>query len=390
MPLRFSRLDRPSIRKLVPGQKITEHGIMAERLTDGDARYSVNVMVDGARIHRVIGRESDGVTRTQAEEFIEKARTEARAGRLNLPRGQKLHLTFQAAAELYLRLQREVGGKNIPAKKRHLDMHLTPYLGSMRLDQISTFTLEKFRKRCHDAGLSTGTINRILATYRHMGRKLQEAKKITAPLAALKLEREDNRREAVIPLEADDLLYEAAKADAHSYTWLFVKVGLGTSMRHGEILAARFENHDVARRRLRVLVKGGKWREQPLSKELNEILVHEREMAQDQVGWIFPSNRTKSGHIESMDRPFERCVKAAKLDPERITPHTMRHTAITRLSASGADFASVQAFSGHKSVQMVMRYTHAQDRNVDAAIDRMESVQATNQEPTKVVKLDRS
>src|SRR5215470_10459447 len=98
MPLRFIRLDRPSIRKLGAGKSITEHGITAERLADGDVRYSVNIMVDGQRIHRVIGRESDRVTRSQAEDFIEKARTEARAGRLSLPRGQKLHLTFKSAA----------------------------------------------------------------------------------------------------------------------------------------------------------------------------------------------------------------------------------------------------------------------------------------------------
>jgi hypothetical protein len=69
MALRFSILDRPSIRRLKVGEKITEHGITAERLAAGDLSYSINVMVDGARIHRVIGRESEGVTRTQCEEF---------------------------------------------------------------------------------------------------------------------------------------------------------------------------------------------------------------------------------------------------------------------------------------------------------------------------------
>src|SRR5262252_4340420 len=98
MALRFSRLDRAAIRRLAAGQQITEHGITAERLADGDIRYSVNVMVDGQRIHRVIGRESDGVTRSQAEEFIEKVRSEAREGRLSLPAGRKTHLGFIEAA----------------------------------------------------------------------------------------------------------------------------------------------------------------------------------------------------------------------------------------------------------------------------------------------------
>lgn len=50
MTLRFARLDRPSIRRLRPGERITEHGIAVERLKDGDVRYSVNIMVDGERL----------------------------------------------------------------------------------------------------------------------------------------------------------------------------------------------------------------------------------------------------------------------------------------------------------------------------------------------------
>ena len=145
MSLRFSRLDRSAIRRLHAGQKITEHGITAERVADGDTRYSVNVMVDGQRIHRVIGRESEGVTRTQAEEFIEKARSEARESRLSLPRGRKLHLTFEAAVDLYLNRLREIGGKDYGKNEQHLRLHLTPYFGSMRLDQISAFTIQKFQ-----------------------------------------------------------------------------------------------------------------------------------------------------------------------------------------------------------------------------------------------------
>src|SRR5262249_49948431 len=98
MALRFLRLDRSSIRRLQTTQKITKHSITAKRTIDRDVRYTVNVMVDGTRIHRVIGRESEGVTRTQAEEFIEAKRTEAREGQLHLPTGRKTFLGFAQAA----------------------------------------------------------------------------------------------------------------------------------------------------------------------------------------------------------------------------------------------------------------------------------------------------
>ena len=63
----FQKLTRASIKALKLGQKVTEQGITFERLRNGDGVYSINIMVDRQRIHRVIGRESDGTTRTQAE-----------------------------------------------------------------------------------------------------------------------------------------------------------------------------------------------------------------------------------------------------------------------------------------------------------------------------------
>lgn len=68
MALKFHKLTRTNIRKVQPGDKLQEHGIFFERLQNGDGRYTVNIMVDGIRVHRVIGKESDGVTRKQAED----------------------------------------------------------------------------------------------------------------------------------------------------------------------------------------------------------------------------------------------------------------------------------------------------------------------------------
>ncbi len=372
MAARFNRLTRPAIRRLKPGEKITEHGITAERLPDGDTRYSVNIMVDGERIHRVIGRQSEGVTRTQGEDFIGKQRAEAREGRLSLPKGRKLHLTFAAAADLYLSKLKEIGGKDYVNNEQHLRLHLVPYFGKMRLDRISVFTLQKFQNHCRQKGLSDPTVNRILATYRRMARRLAQWKVIPAPLPMVKLDAERNRRTYVISENEEQRLLDAALADSNSYIWLFIKLGLATGLRHSEMLAARFDKFDSARRRLRVKTKGSRWRNQPLTRGITAILQRERDMAENTGGWIFPSKRTRSGHVESMDEPFARCVAKAGMDSRVVTPHTMRHTAITRLAETGADIVTIQEFSGHETVAMVMRYAHAQDRAVDRALDKME------------------
>jgi integrase len=329
-------------------------------------------MADGQRVHRVIGRESDGTTRTQAEDFIAKTRTEAKEGRLSLPKGRKTPLTFSKAAKLYLEGEREVGAKDMVSKEGHLRLHLVPYFGSMRVERISKFTVEKFRNDMLRRGYKLGNVNRVLSTYRHMGYRLADQGKIQSPFPMIKLKEPDNRRNRVLTHDEEHLLLEAALQDGNPYSWLFVKIGLSTGLRHSEILSARFDGLDGRRRRLRVRVKGDRVREQPLSSELVEILKRERNMAEDSDGWIFPSPKSASGHIEDMKTTFKRCLIRAGLSPKEIVPHTMRHTAITNLAETGADIPTIQEFSGHLSLKMVMRYTHARDRRVNHAVGEME------------------
>src|SRR5260370_5930871 len=69
-----------------------------------------------------------------------------------------------------------------------------------------------------------------------------------------------------------------------------------------------------------------------------------------------------------MARPFREAVRAARLDPESITPHVMRPPAITKLVQAGVDLPTIQKISGHKTLAMVLRYVHVHDQHIDAAI----------------------
>jgi len=114
MATSFSRLDRPSIRKLKPGEKLTEKGITVTRLPDGDLNYEINIMVRGRRVHRIVGRASSGVTRTTCETIIEKEKTEARTERFGLPAPNKRVVpTLAKAADDYLARMVESGGRDL-------------------------------------------------------------------------------------------------------------------------------------------------------------------------------------------------------------------------------------------------------------------------------------
>lgn len=370
MSLRFSRLDRPTARKLRTGEKITEHGITAERLVDGDIRYTVNIMVDGHRIHRVIGRESGGVTRTQCEEFIATAQTDARAGRLSLPKGRKLALAFAAAADAYIKQLEEGAGKNIRIKRRQLAMYLKPFFGTMRLDAITSFTVDRYKKKRIDAGVANATINRELATLSNLFSLAVEWKWIDRRPCRFKLLEESPGRIIALSNGQSADLMAAAIDSADSYCWLFVAFGLNTAMRHSEILATRFDKIDFDKRRIFVPDAKAGQREQPITPELTEMLLREREMRNDRDGWIFPSLHKDSGtgHRARMDNAFRNAVIRAGLDPDLVTPHVMRHTAITNLVQAGVDLPTIQKISGHKTLAMVLRYAHVHDQHIDKAI----------------------
>ncbi len=70
---------------------------------------------------------------------------------------------------------------------------------------------------------------------------------------------------------------------------------------------------------------------------------------------------------------------------KEVIPHTMRHTAISNLAATGADIPTIQEFSGRLSLKMVMRYAHTRDRRVDHAVNEMERAKTKVEQiaPTK-------
>ena len=373
----FQKLTRTPIRSLAPGQKITEGGITAEKLPDGDVRYAVNIMVDGQRIHRVVGLASDDTTRIQVEDFISDTRTSAKAGRLSFPKGRKTHLTFRQAADDYSDGLEATDGKNLVAKKRQLNRYLKPFFGDQRLDAITTFTVDCYKKRRLDADATNGTVNRELATLSHLFSKAVEWKWLqTKPCKVSKLEEPEGR---IIALSDDQVeaLINAGVADEEPDCWLFVAFGFNTAMRHSEMLRARFDQIDFQRNRLFLPKAKAGQRVQPLTPELVAILKRERDMREDRDGWIFPSprpNASLTGHRYRMDKPFRRAVTAAGLDPDAVTPHVMRHTAITRLVQAGVDLPTIQKISGHKTLTMVLRYTHVHGDHIDRAISAIGTV----------------
>jgi len=372
MALKFNKLTRINIRKVQPCEKLQEHGISFERLQNGDGRYTVNIMVDGIRVHRVIGTESEGVTRKQAEDFIEQVRTDARKERLNLPKGRKVVVGFREAAEKYLKKLEKEGGKDIKKKKQRIDLHLSPFFKDKPLSSITTFDLERFKKTRKEANASNGTINRELAALSHLFSKAVEWKWINYRPAKINRLKEDSGRIIYLTVNQVSTLLEKAAEHQSPFIYPFIKIALGTSMRKSEILSIRLEHIDLQRKTIYIPHAKAGARNQPITGNLAIFLKEMINNAEPGQEWLFPSMLTKSGHLQYPEDAFRDVVKHAGLNPKEVTPHTLRHTAITHLVQAGVDLPTVQRISGHKTLQMVARYSHQNGEHIQSAMDVLE------------------
>ena len=119
-------------------------------------------------------------------------------------------------------------------------------------------------------------------------------------------------------------------------------------MRRGEIAAMRWDHMDRKARAL-LIPETKTWtpRRVPLSTAALGVLDQLPRRIDGRVWAMRP---------DSISQAFERVCKAA--DIEGLTFHDLRHEATSRLFEKGLNPMQVAAITGHKTLQMLKRYTH--------------------------------
>lgn len=146
---------------------------------------------------------------------------------------------------------------------------------------------------------------------------------------------------------------------------------LSCGMRVSELAGLNLK--DVNGETVRVLGKGNKERilylnpacQQAIQDYLSvrdETNVHPKD--QDA---LFLSRNHRRISVDSIQILVKRTCSAAGLDPERYSPHKLRHTAATLMLQNGVDVRTLQEVLGHESLNTTQIYTHIDNEGLRTA-----------------------
>lgn len=238
---------------------------------------------------------------------------------------------------------------------------------SMRVDEITNDHVESLK--FHGSPANT---NCALRTVRRMLNKAEEWKLI-ARAPKMQLMKEHGRS-----LRLDDEAERKLLAAADACKWrkrtrsLFRDIVIlmrDTGMRNQrELYRMRIENLDWENRL--IFVPDSKTPEGrrlvPMSRRVFEILKDRCGIRQE--GWVFPSTRSASGHIRSIDRLVRQARAKAGL-PKELVLYCARHDYGTRILMRTGNLAAVMKTMGHRDVKTAMHYQHPELEIVRAALD---------------------
>ncbi|PIW65465.1 MAG: hypothetical protein COW12_01810, partial [Candidatus Omnitrophica bacterium CG12_big_fil_rev_8_21_14_0_65_45_16] len=327
----------------------TTNKAVAERLLN----QKLNLIDEGSYVHM------SKVKKVQFSSYVERYLTTYSNGRVSWSVGKK---------RLFKPLKNFFGGK---ALRDITPALIADYRAKRITDQVN------IRGSRGDRLVQPSTVNRELATLNALLNKaLAEGILVANPcqqIQKLKFSESGRARERFLD---EDEIKRLLSAAGYPLKQILV-IALGTGMRRGELMGLRWQdisirdNDDFGLITLRH-TKNGETRKVIMSQSVKKAILSIQKHPDSDL--LFPGSNSRTPW--DFRKPLELAVKKAGLNAagkEKFVFHHLRHTFCSQLGLLGYDVKTIMELSGHKSYQMVLRYTKLNNAHKVRALERLDA-----------------
>lgn len=324
---------------------------------------------NGTTSYRVMIRPNDGLPATyktlptyqEAKDWAIQEEARRRQG-IYFPEKQRQKHTLTELIERYI-------GEMIPEKPasgddiiRHLNWWKNK-IGQHALNHITPDLIAKHRRELLDELSPNGkkrtpaTVNRYLASLSLvLSYAVKECGWIAVnPMLRVSKLKEPRGRDRILSKEECERLLTSCAQSKSPFLLPVVILAISTGMRRGEILRLTWDNVDLERGLISLKeTKSGHPRSIPL---VGPSFTHFQKLFRQRNlynPFVFPSKK-RFGEI-SIRKAWDEALTRAGIKNLRF--HDLRHTFATYAAKAGASNLELATAMGHRTLQMLQRYTH--------------------------------
>jgi integrase len=325
-----------------------------------DVCFDISYKVDGKKVWEKIGWFSEGYSAKLASDIRGERIRNIRHGE-ELPRQKNKSPFFKGIAEKYISWVKE-NKKSWFSDEHRYRNHLADRLDDKRLNEITSFDLERFKSELSKEELAPATVKHCLVLIRQIFNKaiVWNMYQGMNPIKGVKLPTIQNQRERFLSYEeADLLLNELMKSSKALHDMALLSLHCG--LRAGEIFNLRGHDIDLKNELIHIAdPKNEQGRKAFITSAVKEMLKERLPELLDD--YIFKDQKN-GNKVKEISRTYRKIAnrlfnKKVKDPRQRVTFHTLRHTFASWLALQGESLMTIRELLGHKSFAMTQRYAH--------------------------------
>jgi integrase len=299
-----------------------------------------------------------------AEVLLAKRKNEVQEGRYIKLKNLRKH-TFNELTDQYDNFVEKQ--RSYPSKK-YIIKKLKTQFRNIPLVKFNSALLEQFQTDKLNTGCKPATVNRYIATLKHMFTKALDWEMVSEDTInkvkkVKQLEENNKRLRYLSPEECQTLINSC-----DDYLQPIVITALHTGMRKTEILKLKRNHVDMKNGFINLSdTKSGKRRSIHINKTLQEML--NSLVPRLDIPYVFFNPRTEKPYTD-VKKAFNNACEKAKITDFRF--HDLRHTFASQLLMGGGDLVALKEILGHADIKMTLRYSHLASAHMKKAVNMLD------------------